>query len=273
MKKQQIILVTGASSGIGKSCAEFLANQGHIVYGTSRNLGKLASSHANFKALELDVESTESVQKAIATILEEQSRLDVLVNNAGYALMGSIEETSDEQVQKAYNTNVFGVQRLLREVLPIMRSQRSGRIISISSIAGRFGLPFRGVYSSSKAALENMMESLQYEVNGFGIHVSLIEPGDVKTSINDHRESTATKNGKSPYNAAFEKASQHIVDTVDNGMDPMEVSKRVHQAITAKNPDFRYVVGTAAQRLSITANHLLPNHLFRKIVRQYMNLD
>ena len=227
----------------------------------------------SFRALELDVRDDTSVQRAVKHILDEQGRIDVLVNNAGYALMGSIEETSEEQMFAAYNTNVIGVQRLLRHILPAMRNQQSGWIISLSSIAGRCGLPFRGVYSSTKAALGNLMESLQYEVEEFGIHVSLIEPGHVKTKINEHRERAARINGHSPYEEAFAKAEKHINDTVTYGMDPKEVSKRISEAISSDTPAFRYVVGTMTQRLSITANQLLPNHVFRQIVRQYMKLD
>lgn len=205
--------------------------------------------------------------------MQDEGRIDVLVNNAGYALMGSVEESSEEQIQAAYNTNVFGVHRLLQEVLPIMRKQHGGWIISMSSIAGRFGLPYRGIYSSSKAALENMMEALQYEVEPFGIHVSIIEPGDVKTNINEHRHRANLINGNSPYAKSFEKAEKHINDTVSEGMDPNEVSKRILEAISTDKPAFRYVVGSITQRLSIAANHILPNHLFRRILKQYMKLD
>ncbi len=273
MNNHKVILITGASSGIGKSCATFLAEKGHTVYGTSRDLAKFDDMDTPFRPLALDVKDSESVKKAVAQIMEEQGRLDVLVNNAGFALMGSIEESSEEQVMEAYNTNLFGVHRLVKEVLPIMRAQDSGWIISLSSIAGRFGLPFRGIYSSTKAALENMMEALQYEVESFGIKVSLIEPGDVKTDINEHRQKADSMNGNSPYEKSYSKAEKHIVDTVSYGLDPMEVSKRVNEAISTESPAFRYVVGSITQRLSITASHLLPNHVFRQIVKQYMKLD
>lgn len=221
----------------------------------------------------MDVCDTASVKSGVAHILGHEEGIDVLINNAGYALMGSLEETSESQVQAAFDTNVTGVFRLVQEVLPHMRGKKRGHIMAISSIGGRFGLPFRGIYTASKAALGNMLEALQYEVEPFNIKVTLFEPGDVKTAINEHRHTASLINGESVYNSHYEKAARHIHDTVDHGMDPSEVSAKILEALEAEHPAFRYVVGNVAQRLSIKANQVLPNHVFRQLVRQYMKLD
>lgn len=269
----QIVLITGASTGIGFDCAGFLTKKGFKVYGTSRALSKIPTGSVSFHPIEMDVTNSNSVQRAVDSILEKEGRIDVVVNNAGYALMGPVEETSTEQMTKAFETNVMGPHRVIQAVLPTMRRQRSGKIICISSIAGFFGLPFRGVYSATKAALENMMESLQYEVDPFGIRICLIAPGDVKTEINQHRERAALLNGNSPYEHPFAKAARHINDTVTNGMPPRTISNRVYQLIKADNPPFRSVIGTPVQRWSITANNLLPNTWFRRIIKSYMDLS
>lgn len=254
------------------NCAKFLSGQGFRVYGTSRDPGRFPAG-LNFTPLTMDVTDPASVKAAVAAVLDNEQHIDVVINNAGYALMGALEETSEDQVKKTFDTNVIGVFRLIQEVLPSMRAKGSGHIMAIGSIGGHFGLPFRGIYTASKAALGNMLEALQYEVEPFGIKITLFEPGDVKTSINDHRDIASKMNGESIYSGEFEKAARHIHDTVTHGMDPSEISEKVLEALLDEHPAFRYVVGNVTQRLSIKANQVLPNNVFRQLVRQYMKLD
>lgn len=184
MNGAKVVLVTGASSGIGQACAELLSARGHTVYGTSR---KPPPEPARHRMLELDVTRDDSVQKAVATVLEEQGHLDVVVNNAGYALAGPIEDTSIEEARHQLDTNFFGVLRVCKAVLPSMRARGSGLIVNVSSLGGMVGLPFQGLYSASKFALEGLTESLRQEVAPFGVQVTLLQPGDVRTAITDNR--------------------------------------------------------------------------------------
>ena len=179
-----IALVTGASSGIGQACANQLAGSGFRVYGTSRHS---SFRPASFEPLVMDVTSDESVRNGVARIVGEHARIDCVVNSAGYGLGGSIEDSSLEEARQQFDTNLFGVLRVCREVLPSMRQQRTGVIINISSLAGLFGLPFQGLYSASKFALEGLTESLRLETRAFGIFVVLVEPGDVRTAITNNR--------------------------------------------------------------------------------------
>src|SRR5258708_2857010 len=180
MGSNQVALVTGASSGIGQATAELLAANGFTVFGTSRTPEKLARS---FKWLPLDVHSDASVEAAIQALLEQAGRIDVLVNNAGYSQVGAIEESSIADIQAQLDTNLLGVLRMIKAVLPVMRQQGSGRIINVSSVVGHVAPPYVGVYSASKFALEGLSEALREEVRPFGVEVSLIEPAFVKTHI------------------------------------------------------------------------------------------
>ena len=188
MADQKIAIVTGSSSGIGLETAIHLAKNGFKTYATMRNLGKSEaiksqSENLPIEILQLDVTDDQSVKNAINTIVEKEGRIDVLVNNAGYAHMGSVEDMSSEEVKDQFDTNVFGVYRTTKAILPIMRKQKSGRIINISSIAGFMGMPIGSAYVSSKFAVEGFTESLRQEVAQFGIHACVVEPGAIKTNI------------------------------------------------------------------------------------------
>ena len=183
---QRVALVTGASAGIGASCAAFLAAKGYRVYGGARS----AVMAEGVEPLILDVTDDVSVARAIETILARESRLDVLVNNAGFGIAGAIEDTSIEEAREQFEVNFFGVLRMCRAVLPVMRRQKSGYIVNIGSIGGLIAIPFQGFYSATKFALEGFSESLRMEVRPFGIQVVLIEPGDHRTAFTQNRRAT-----------------------------------------------------------------------------------
>ena len=185
MNSDRIILITGASSGIGKSCAEYLSKKGFIVFGTSRN-ASFPPKDIGGKypiMIKMDINDDDSIKNAIEYIIKEFGRIDVLINNAGYGIGGAIEDYTIEKVKEQFETNFFGQLRVCNSILPIMRNQQSGLIINISSIGGLLGLPFQGLYSATKFAIEGMTEALRMEVKEFGIKVVLVEPGDFKTSF------------------------------------------------------------------------------------------
>jgi len=253
MANQKIAIVTGSSSGIGLETALHLAKNGFKTYATMRNLGKSdkiksQSENLPIEILQLDVTDDESVKNAINTIIEKEGRIDVLVNNAGYALLGAVEDTSSEEVKAQFDTNVFGVFRTIREVLPTMRKQKSGRIITISSIAGFMGTPIMSSYASSKFAVEGLTESLRQEVSQFGIHACVVEPGAIKTGIME----TTPYAKKSMENSAYADLSQAFGKVAENMMKnhsspPSVVAEAVLEAATSENPETRYTAGLDAK--------------------------
>ena len=184
----KVILITGASSGIGKSIASFLSDKGCKVFGTSRNPKNVVSD--NFELIELDVLKVNTIKSAVNYIVKKEGRLDVLINNAGMGITGPIEDTPTEEMKKVFDTNFFGPLEVMKAVLPVMRKQNSGLIINVTSIAGYMGLPFRGIYSSTKGALEIVTEAASMEVKEFNINVVNIAPGDFATNIASGRYHT-----------------------------------------------------------------------------------
>ena len=197
---QKVVLVTGASSGIGQAIALHLVAGGWRVFGTSR--GQTAGS-GGVEMLVMDADDDASVSSAIAAIVEKTGRLDAVVNNAGWALMGPIEDTSMAEARAQMETNFFGVLRVCRAVLPVMHKQRSGYIVNVSSLAGAFGMPFSGIYSASKFAVEGLSESLRLETRGFGVRVVLIEPGDTRSQLPARRRTAADSLRGSAYQDVF----------------------------------------------------------------------
>ncbi|MEA1650920.1 oxidoreductase [Nitrospirillum sp. BR 11164] len=182
MSKSLTVVVTGVSSGIGRAAAETLVRRGCHVFGTVRNLAT-AKPIPGVVLIEMDVRDDVSVERAMQAVIAQAQRIDVLVNSAGVSLLGSTEETSPAEAQSLFDTNVFGVLRTIRAVLPHMRAQRSGRIVNVSSVLGFLPAPYMGVYSASKHALEGLSETLDHEVRGFGVRVVLVQPSYTKTSL------------------------------------------------------------------------------------------
>ena len=207
-QQEKVAVVTGSSSGIGFETSLLLSRNGIYTYATMRNLSKskklndiVEKENLPLKVLQLDVTDDKSVKDSISQITDESSRIDVLVNNAGYDVMGAVEDISIDEFKSQFETNLFGVIRVTKEVLPIMRNQRAGNIINISSVGGRIGIPLNSAYISSKFALEGLSESMRYELEQFGIDVILIEPGVVKSNFFENADvvNNKTNNTISPY--------------------------------------------------------------------------
>ncbi len=266
----KVVLITGGSSGIGLATCQFLKEKGCIVYGTSRKAtnGEVLNG---INMLRLDLLDRQSIYDAVAFLLEKEGRIDVLVNNGGLGMAGAVEDTTTEEIAHIFNTNVFGTLECCRAVIPHMRNQGGGWIVSISSIAGEFGLPFRGVYSASKGALERFSETLRMELSPFNIRVSHIQPGDVRTSINSNRViAKASTSQSSPYYKPFQRIYNHISQEVSNAQDPVNVAKLVWKIIQKDRPKLRYPAATRLQRLSLSVNRVLPEHIFQKLLlRRY----
>lgn len=260
----QTILITGASTGIGKATGTLLARKGCRVFGTSRNPERY--QFKEFDLLPLDVRSTESVENFIETVSSRTRRIDVLVNNAGYELFGAAEETSLDELAAQIDTNFTGAARVIQAVLPRMREQQSGKIINIGSLGGLVALPFTSAYSASKFALEGYSEALRYEAQQFGVFVSLIEAGYVKTESLD----VSVREVEKSHPAYSEIRHRMFLQSKDNGLKkgiaPLLVAEAVLKIVRSRKPKLRYQVGSQAFMVSRLKN-LLPQSLFESIVR------
>ena len=261
MNSQPVVLVTGASSGIGRATAQLFAQRGFRVFGTSRQPEHDAP--LEYAMIPLDVRSEDSVRAAVHTVLDQAGRIDVLVNNAGYGHFGALEENTIADAQAQFDTNVFGSLRVIQAVVPIMRRQASGRIISTSSVLGQVAPPFVGLYAGSKFALEGLSESLRAELRPFGIHVSLVEPGFVKTSFVDKGPTQPLAVYETERRAATAFNRQGLA----NGLDPHEVARLIVRVAATRNPGLRYRAGRSSSLL-ILLKRMLPEPLFELVSRR-----
>ncbi|TMM28801.1 SDR family oxidoreductase [Polaribacter aestuariivivens] len=265
----KVVLVTGASSGIGKAIASFLSEKGFKVYGTSRNPKNI--NEYNFKLIALDVLNVETIKHAIDTIIKAEGNIDILVNNAGIGVTGPIEETPTDEMRNAFNTNFFGAIDVIKTVLPFMRKQQYGLIINTTSIAGYMGLPFRGIYSSSKGALELVTEAIRMEVKRYGIDLVNVAPGDFATDIISRRYHTPLFEN-SVYKENY-KANLDLMDAhVDTGKNPIEMAEKVYKIIHTKNPKIHYKVGGFLEKFSIVLKRILPDTWFEKLLMNHYKL-
>ncbi len=272
--EETVVLITGASSGIGKACAEHLARRGYQVFGTSRRapFPPIPPLPGQPIILQMDVTRDESVQQAVDFIVRETGRLDVAVNNAGFGIAGAVEDTSIEEAKSQMETNFFGVLRVCRAVLPVMREQREGLIVNISSLGGVISLPFQALYSASKFAVEGLTEALRLEVRPFGIRVTLIEPGDMHTGFTDQRVRVAAWGVASAY-APFAERVLQIVETDErHGGAPETVAVLLERILRSPNPLPRYRVGPAFQRLAAVLKGFLPDRLFEWALAKYYRI-
>ncbi|QLG43814.1 SDR family oxidoreductase [Costertonia aggregata] len=268
--KRKVVLITGGSSGIGKSIGIYLKSKGFVVYGTTRNKYNYPDFKA-FSLLELDVTRTETIHKAISILLSKEETLDVLINNAGIGITGALEETPHEEVLKAFDTNFNGPLHMVKAVLPQMRKQQSGLIINITSIAGYMGLPYRGIYSAVKGALNILTETLRMETKDFGVKVTSLAPGDFATNIAAGRYHAPVVEA-SAYASAYERTLQMINDDVDRAQSPELVAKTVLRIIHAKNPKVHYKVGAFMQRFSLLLKKILPDKIYEKLLLNHYKL-
>ena len=266
--QQKVVLITGGSSGIGKSIGLYLQSKGLKVYGTTRSLSKYPDFES-FELLELEVTDPDSIALAVQEVLDNEGRIDVLVNNAGVGITGPIEETPHGEIQKAFDINFNGPLHLAKAVLPQMRRQGSGLIINITSIAGAMGLPYRGIYSATKGALDLVSEALRIEVKDFGIRIATLAPGDFATNIAAGRYHAPIEND-SPYAEPYANTLKMINEDVDSAGDPILVAKEVLKIIHTDHPKVHYKVGDAMQKLSVFIKGILPDKIYEKlIVRHY----
>ena len=249
----KVALVTGSSSGIGFETSLALARNGYHTFATMRNLGKdekikqiIEKEDLSIEILELDVDSEESVNRAIKTVSEKKGRIDVLVNNAGYGMWGTVEDVSINEFKEQFETNFFSIIRLIQKVAPIMRKQNSGNIVNISSVAGRIGFPVSPAYISSKFALEGLSESLRFELMPFGINVIIIEPGVIKTNFFDSMKLSEKSQEDSTYKEITDKVISGVKMMAEMGTSPKEVADTIIKALKDEKPLPRYVVGNDA---------------------------
>ena len=265
-RNNKIAVVTGSSSGIGFETSLLLARNGFSTYATMRNLDKSQAiidlkekEKLPLEVLQLDITDELSVKEAIHKIINDQEKIDVLVNNAGYALVGPFEELSIEEFKEQFETNVFGAIRLIQGVLPIMRRQREGTIVNVSSVAGRVGFPLTSAYVSSKFALEGLSESMAYEIEQFGIKVILIEPGVIRTNFNNNLKigKMVAIDPKSPYIELTQQRISAFKPRFERGSPPFEVAKVILEAIRLEKPaqELRYMVGNDAFKLMEIRNN------------------
>jgi NAD(P)-dependent dehydrogenase (short-subunit alcohol dehydrogenase family) len=259
----RVILITGASSGIGHACAAYLAARGYRVYGASRS----ALVPEGVIPLRLDVTDDLSVREACRFVLEREGRIDAVVNNAGMGIAGAIEDTPIEEVRRQFDVNFFGVVRVCRAVLPAMREARSGAIVNIGSIGGLIAIPFQGLYSASKFALEGFSEALRLEARPFGIRVVLIEPGDHPTSFTGNRSVAAAPG--TAYRESLEHAVARMAKDEQSGPPLDGVARLVEKVIRARNPRLRYTVGPFPQRVAVWLKRLAPYAVIEQIMRRY----
>jgi NAD(P)-dependent dehydrogenase (short-subunit alcohol dehydrogenase family) len=279
MQERNVALVTGSSSGIGYETALLLARSGFHTYASMRNIGKGRSitEIANAEKLplqivQLDVNDDVSVREAIDKIESENDRIDVLVNNAGYGLFGSLEDLSIDEIKSLFETNFFGVIRVTQKVLPIMRRQNcgGGTIVNVSSVGGIVGVPVLSAYQSTKFALEGLSESMSYELEPFGIRVIIIEPGFIRTNImNSSKLAKKALDPKSPYFLLMQRVESHFKSMINHtsSSPPEDVAKVILQAITSKSPQLRYTVGNDAASI-IQAKRTMSDEEFGNLIKQ-----
>jgi NAD(P)-dependent dehydrogenase (short-subunit alcohol dehydrogenase family) len=250
---EKVAIVTGSSSGIGYETSLALARDGFYTFATVRNLKKAdkilqiaKKENLNIEIIELDVDDEKSIKAAIEKIVSKKQRIDVLVNNAGWGLFGSVEDVPIKDFRALFETNFFGIISIIQKVAPIMRKQGSGVIVNVSSVAGRIGFPGSPAYISSKFALEGLSESLRYELGQFGVKTIIIEPGVIKTNFFSSMKIAEPKQD-SPYKELTEKVIMGVKMMAELGTPPSEVATTILNAVKEENPRPRYIVGNDAQ--------------------------
>lgn len=265
----QVVLITGASSGIGKAIATFLQHQDYVVYGTSRN--PQLDNNLGVKMLALDVTNTTTIQAAVSHIITQEGRLDYLINNAGMGITGPIEETPMDEMRRVFETNYFGALAMIKAAVPQMRKQGYGMIINITSIAGYMGLPYRGIYSATKGALGITSEAYRMELKAFNIKMTTVAPGDFATNIAAGRYHAPILDS-SPYKTNYSNTLNLMDEHVDQGMDTLIIAKVIYKIMRTRNPKVHYRVGFFMQKLSIVLKRALPDTWYEKLLLNHYKL-
>lgn len=265
---RKVVLVTGGSSGIGKAICTVLAAKGYKVYGTSRN-PENQNQKDKFSLLKMDVGDSNSIKLCVQELLDKEGKIDILVNNAGIGIMSAVEDVSDEEFNKVMDTNVLGPTRVLREVLPVMRAQKSGLVINVASIAGHISLPYRGVYCASKAALQKITESLRMELKPYNVHACVLDPGDFATSISQNRVvAQRVTEQVSPYTSDTLRVEAAVNKEVGGSSDPKIVGNLVHRIAQSKKVKVYYSAGKFMQKFAVVVKRLLPALFFEGIIEK-----
>jgi NAD(P)-dependent dehydrogenase (short-subunit alcohol dehydrogenase family) len=273
----KVAVVTGSSTGIGYETSLILARNGFLTYATMRNLNKgeninsvATKENLPIQIKQLDVTDDVSVTNAIQAISSEAGRIDVLVNNAGYGLNGAFEDLAMDEIKAQYETNVFGLIRTTQAVLPIMRRQKSGTIVNISSGAGRFGFPTGSAYVSTKFAVEGLSESMSYELEPFGIKVAIVEPGVIRTNFGDGLiVAKKSQDPNSPYSQMMQRSAAGFEKMMKNASSPDVVAKVVLNAIRDENPSLRYLAGSDVETW-LGGKRKVADEEFYKMMKQNM---
>jgi short-subunit dehydrogenase len=261
---KKVILITGVSSGFGKESARLLAESGHKVYGTVR---KEPAQTEKYNILKMDLTDPLSIKTSVKTVVEKEGRIDVLINNAGMHTGGPIETLPIEYIKLQMDTNFIGTANITQEVLPVMRSNGGGVVINLSSIGGLLGLPYQGIYSAAKFAIEGFSEALRIEVRKFNIKVVLINPSDFHTNSSANRRNFLAPTGiDDPYNKQYEKTLAGIEKDETNGLEPVVLARKLLKIVENKNPRQRYIVATFLPKLAVALKHFLPGKLFGRLL-------
>ncbi|MGO4449902.1 SDR family oxidoreductase [Phyllobacterium sp. TAF24] len=272
-KETRVVLITGASSGIGKMCAAHLHSRGYRVYGTSRRAVVAGSNENGFTLIPMDVTSEQSIVSALEFIMAREGRIDIVINNAGNGIAGAIEDTTIAEAQAQLDTNFFGALRVCRNVLPLLRRQKRSYLINISSIGGIIGIPFQGLYSASKFAIEGMSEVLAAEVKPQGVNVVLVEPGDFRTGFSAERRIVANALKPTIYSKHCEAALKVMEADELGGSTPEPIARMIERIVNMRSPKLRYMVGPTVQKLSVSIfKKLLPQKLFQLFIMKYYKI-
>ncbi|HBK84686.1 MAG TPA: hypothetical protein DDZ53_01490 [Firmicutes bacterium] len=268
----KVPLVVGASSGMGKACAEYLCTQGYHVYGTSRRVAFPSDTaylkDAGFLAMvPLDVTDDASIERAVDFVIKQEGEIGVLLNCAGYGLGGAVEDISREEAHHIFDTNIIGMMMVCRQVLPHMRAQQRGLIVNIGSVAGLFALPFQSMYSATKYAVEAMTESLRMEVKPFGIKVALIDPGDISTGFTAARQTSKAAQVNPTYKERHDKAVNAMIKSELGGPGPEIVVRAFARILNSKNPPVR-VITSLDYRAAAMLKRLVPARLVEFIIER-----
>ena len=263
-----IILITGITSGFGEAMARQLNAAGHKVYGTHRRASEFIPGVSYIKA---DSQNESEVKAAVNQVLESEGRIDVFINNAGMGIGGPLEFSSLDDAQRQMDINFMGMVRYLHYVVPVMRCQGGGKIICFSSIGGLMGLPFQGLYSASKFAIEGYCEALRLETKAFGIKVCVIEPGDFSTGFTAMRKSVSDPEAYEVYKSYADSLAS-IEHDETTGLKPDYLASKIVRIVSKKNPKYNYIISTLEQRLSVTLKAILPAPWFARILSSYYKL-
>jgi len=266
----KVVLITGISSGFGKAISELLSSKGYIVYGFSRKQSE--DLKGNIKVLQADVTDPDSIQNGVSKLVKREGRIDILINNAGMGITGSIEDCSHEDIHLQMSTNFMGYVNMIQAVLPSMRKQGGGTIVNISSIGGLMGLPYQGFYAASKFAVEGLSESLRMELIPFKIKVIVIQPGDFFTSFTANRKPIQSEGNDGAYTAQFRKTLSIIEKDETGGLKPEYLARKLAKILEKKNPCHSYIVATLEQKFAVVLKRILPGSLFASILSSHYGI-